>query len=246
MIPPDESNATMVAAILFWCAMAVLNDTNSGRVGRQKRGGSEIDEGTNLDKRERFCTADRTRCSFADHPDLSASSWWRSPRPQFGLRRRLTSDNWPPNDRTSVAASIVSPSSPNSSVSAAAAVAAALNNFNGSTNGQHHLNVTSCGSAIKLEGGGGGSVASIAGCGGSVSSVTSSGHAAYYNTFAAASPEPNNHALLTATGGSYSTFEIPTSGYCRKNGTIHPPRAVAIACRPFAVDFQVRRRSPFP
>ena len=109
------------------------------------------------------------------------------------------------------AASIVSPASPvasNAPMSAAAAVAMALNNFPpaaGNTNG-HQLHVTSGGSAIKLEGGGGGggSVASIAGCG-SVSSVTSSGNAAYYNTFAAASPEPNNHALLTATGGSYST-----------------------------------------
>ena len=90
-------------------------------------------------------------------------------------------------------------------MTAAAAVAAALNNFNGNTNGQ--LQVTSGGSAIKLEGGGGGSIASIAGCG-SVSSVTSSGNAAYYNTFAAASPEPNNHALLNATGGSYSTFDL--------------------------------------
>ena len=89
-------------------------------------------------------------------------------------------------------------------MTAAAAVAAALNNFNGNTNGQ--LQVTSGGSAIKLEGGGG-SIASIAGCG-SVSSVTSSGNAAYYNTFAAASPEPNNHALLNATGGSYSKFDL--------------------------------------
>ena len=109
-----------------------------------------------------------------------------------------------------LAASIVSPASPvasNAPMSAAAAVAMALNNFPpaaGNTNG-HQLHVTSGGSAIKLEGGGGGgSVASIAGCG-SVSSVSSSGNAAYYNTFAAASPEPNNHALLTATGGSYST-----------------------------------------
>ena len=118
-----------------------------------------------------------------------------------------------------LAASIVSPSSPaasNAPMSAAAAVAMALNNFPpaaGNTNG-HQLHVTSGGSAIKLEGGGGGggSVASIAGCG-SVSSVTSSGNAAYYNTFAAASPEPNNHALLTATGGSYSTshFSIKMS-----------------------------------
>ena len=94
-------------------------------------------------------------------------------------------------------------------MSAAAAVAMALNNFPpaaGNTNG-HQLHVTSGGSAIKLEGGGGGSIASIAGCG-SVSSVTSSGNAAYYNTFAAASPEPNNHALLNATGGSYSKFDL--------------------------------------
>ena len=111
-----------------------------------------------------------------------------------------------------LAASIVSPSSPaasNAPMSAAAAVAMALNNFPpaaGNTNG-HQLHVTSGGSAIKLEGGGGSSVASIAGCG-SVSSVTSSGNAAYYNTFAAASPEPNNHALLTATGGSYSTSQL--------------------------------------
>ena len=135
-------------------------------------------------------------------------------------------------------------------MSAAAAVAAALNNFPpamhaGHTNGQLH--VTSGGSTIKLEGGGG-SIASLAGCG-SVSSVTSSGNAAYYNTFAAASPEPNNHALLTATGGSYSTFYLALNNNIIYYHSLSPegehPRVVT-ACRPFAVAFQVQVHSTFP